>query len=812
MWNTNERRVPGAILLAALLLKLTALPAAGDPTRASAVSRPPARLCWAHLVPWFSVKVYDVNRRDFALGMGLDQWPGLSVPLQEDRVVQCRLAAQAGIDGFAVDLPSHWSTAHWTHVMGTFFAAAEGLSKAGPPFLVAPCLDGHSALGPVAVAKRIEALLAAYGSSPSWLRLDGRWVVWTYDGGTFSPQQWRKVTAILDTGKHPILLVLDLNGWLSRRVTLESGELPPPAARRLEAWARLPAMFYCFRGQSVGTPKWQAVRRLLRSLDPNRAGPWASVDIGTLWPGYWSLKSNYRAEPPGFSWLKRTEEASRDADWLCAVTWNDYAEDTHFEPSLAYGNGRLALLREFIAAWRRGPASFSPASLRVWQPCAVHAGQDFRGEVGAWFPAAAPSAPMEAHACLLGADGADLADPVRVTLSTETGPGLIFGEFRFRAAVLPATSWVRVRVMFRLGRRVFTTTGPPTPVWPCAYDPVLPRRGVLVGIDGPENSMQPPGDVHLGLDIEAVPGRDGSMIDAVRAAWPPGKSAGGPLYLFQNLRLLCFQPGTDTKAVERRFSERIDNGRQPWQVFRAVPEKERWGFFGAFGVTPAGRRTASELLWVPPPPGLRPDCAGVWEFDAGHGDAAEDSGPYGSTGNLKGNPPPQWVAPGRNSPACLRFDGKQSYVALPPGRTPSGSFTVRAWFRNESARDGKHGAGTRCIYTDTGGLIFALDKDNRLYIQMKSAGAGKWAVARSHSAVEVGRWTHGTATYDGRELRIFLDGRLEGATAAPAAGFQSLTTAVGCNPFGRKAAFFRGLIDSVRLDARVIPPSKTPEP
>ncbi len=782
-----------------LLLVLSVVCAALGPGSADSAQPPkpairPAggRILWAHLVPWFSVKVYDVNRRDFALGMGLDHWPGLDVVLRKDREVQCRLAAEAGIDGFAVDLPAGWSSDRWIRTLAPFFKAAETLRNEGRRFLMSPCLDGHSRIGPDKTAERIAALLDAWGDSPCWPRLEGRWIVWTYSGGTFSPEQWRRVTTRLEAKGRPILLVLDLNAWLHNRVTLRNGELPVAAADRIREWAPLPALFYAFRGESMGAPKWRAVRRLLNRLAAERTAPLAGLSVGTVWPGYWSIKYNYRAEPAGFTWLKRTIEASRDCDWVCVVTWNDYGEDTHFEPSLAYGRGRVALLREFAAQWRgaRLPADPQPPVL-VWQPCAVRVGEDLRCEVGAWFRSTTPAAPIRISLALIRSDGSPADVPVTVVLGPTQSAGLTRQEVRFPASVLTPGQWVRIAGDFACGGKSRRAVGPPTPVWPSRYDPVMPRRGAMWG---------PGDDVRLDLRFEAARPDADSPVREIRASWPAAGSERGPLYLMQNLRLVYFQPGAAVEHAARRLAQRISAGRQPWQVFRSIPEKECWGFFGAFGVTPSGQRFASPFIWTPPPAPLRPDCVGFWNFDEGKGETVSDAGPYGSVGRLAGAPMPEWVLPGRAGRACLRFKGG-GYIALPPGRTPRGVFTVQAWVRPDRVAS----PGTRCIYTDTGGFIFVLDKDNRLHLQARTTGPGKWTVARSRSGVPPERWTHVAAVCDGRTLRVYIDGRPEGEATAPAGDFQSMDAAIGCNPFGKKSAFFRGLIDAVRLDARVLP-------
>ena len=763
--------------------------------RATMPATPPKmvpRLAWAHVVPWFSVKHYDVNRRDFALGMGLDQWPGTSVPMQRDHLVQCRVAAEAGVDGFAVDLLSSWSGQHWRDLLQSFYQAAADLGKQGTRFFVAPCLDGHAALGPQETAARLVLLLKAFGERPAWPKRNGRWIVWTYNGGTFSAAQWQQVLDLVERKGFPIFLVLDLNGWLHGHARLRAGSLEPAAIERLEAWSKLPAAFYVFRGEAENSPVWHAVRGVLQHP---RADTRPGIHVGTVWPGYWSITYNYRAEPAGLTWLQRTLTASQASEWLCVVTWNDYGEDTLFEPSLAYGRERLALLREYLAEWHGRPATVKgPAPLVVWHPGAVHAGEELVCEAGTYRRSGTPATVVRVRLWLLDAASHPVGKPLDGVLPAD--PGLVFRRFAFPADLLSSDSgWVRVKAAFTVsdpdhGPKPQTTLGPPVPVWPSWYDPVLPRRGAMFGVgDGVRTDL-----------VVRDEKTDAGVVNGLTASWPPAVGS-GPLYLLQNWRLVGFHPGVGTRTMERDFSKTLSRDRPAWQVFQVVPPHRRWGFYSAFGVAPDGTRHASPFLWEPPPGGMQPDCVGIWHFDEGEGDEIADAGPYGSVGHGKGKTPPQWVRPGHRSPACLEFDGHSSYVALRPGRTPDRTFSVQAWIRLAPPTEKSPATGTRCIYTDTGGFIFAVDEKNRLFLQAHDKDARKWVRACSHTTIRPGQWTHVAGTYGNGALSVYLDGQLEDK-ASGTVRFQSLTTAIGCNPFGKKGGFFRGRIDEVRLDAR----------
>jgi len=125
-----------------------------------------------------------------------------------------------------VDLLVSWSAERWVGTPKAFFAAAEALHAKGRRFSVSPCLDGHAQVRLEKTAARIVKLLGACTDLPAWPRMSGQWLVWTYNGGTLSPAQWRTVVGTVEKEEsRPHLLILDLNAWLIMQDAVKAGKL-----------------------------------------------------------------------------------------------------------------------------------------------------------------------------------------------------------------------------------------------------------------------------------------------------------------------------------------------------------------------------------------------------------------------------------------------------------------------------------------------------------------------------------------------------------------------------------------------------------
>ncbi|MBI3415850.1 MAG: HYR domain-containing protein, partial [Verrucomicrobia bacterium] len=151
-----------------------------------------------------------------------------------------------------------------------------------------------------------------------------------------------------------------------------------------------------------------------------------------------------------------------------------------------------------------------------------------------------------------------------------------------------------------------------------------------------------------------------------------------------------------------------------------------------------------------------PTLVANWKLDDASGLSALDSSGNGNTGSLVNGP--LWSA-GASSGA-LSFDGVNDYVDAGNGASlnPTTAITLVAWVKASST-------------AATGGLIVKDNATTHQYALWLQAG-GKVrlvigaAVLTGTTTVTTGVWHQLAGTYDGTQLKIYLDGALEGTLAA----------------------------------------------
>ena len=75
---------------------------------------------------------------------------------------------------------------------------------------------------------------------------------------------------------------------------------------------------------------------------------------------------------------------------------------------------------------------------------------------------------------------------------------------------------------------------------------------------------------------------------------------------------------------------------------------------------------------------------------------------------------------------------------------------------------------------------------------------GSYAHSYATAILTVGRWTHLALTYDGANLRFYVDGALTGATPTTGSIASSATAlTIGSDPF--YGQYYNGLIDEIRI-------------
>src|ERR1051326_5212345 len=157
----------------------------------------------------------------------------------------------------------------------------------------------------------------------------------------------------------------------------------------------------------------------------------------------------------------------------------------------------------------------------------------------------------------------------------------------------------------------------------------------------------------------------------------------------------------------------------------------------------------------------------VWyQLDEGAGTIATDASGHGDDGLLMGQSPPLWITNGIAGSA-LEFDGSgESFVVAPGHVTISNELTLSVWVRTSPRENGvvldqSDSGGSKSGYS-----LWILGG----YPSLRLTLDGSKIVVTSKSALDDdGEWHHIAAVYDGKRVRVYLDGKLTAKRAAEGA-------------------------------------------
>ena len=180
------------------------------------------------------------------------------------------------------------------------------------------------------------------------------------------------------------------------------------------------------------------------------------------------------------------------------------------------------------------------------------------------------------------------------------------------------------------------------------------------------------------------------------------------------------------------------------------------------------------------------ELVGWWRFDEGSGTVANDSSGNGNDGTFNGDP--QWAVGMLGG--ALEFDGTDDYVEVPDNESLHlwERFTLAAWIyqmeSNSSRIIDKIGAGTA-----NGPHL-----DTHPGTTLRSC-SGTCISTADYTLEE---WHHVAVTFDDGDVRLYVDGSIEGGGSAPSplAG-NSLPLRIGADSDGQ--SLFHGLIDDARV-------------
>ena len=180
-----------------------------------------------------------------------------------------------------------------------------------------------------------------------------------------------------------------------------------------------------------------------------------------------------------------------------------------------------------------------------------------------------------------------------------------------------------------------------------------------------------------------------------------------------------------------------------------------------------------------------------WPFDEGSGKTAEDVTGNGHDGKFAGAP--KWVD-GKFGTA-LEFDGEEDHVVVADDAALAieENITFMAWFSPGDVLT------SRRLMVKNNSIFVIFDFGNKDSIDFLVKPDNTFAESTT-TDWKVGEWYHFAGTFDGKTMKVYVNGKLEGEAAnnVPIA-LSDLELWIGGDDFGRPTDFFPGTIDEVRL-------------
>jgi len=157
-----------------------------------------------------------------------------------------------------------------------------------------------------------------------------------------------------------------------------------------------------------------------------------------------------------------------------------------------------------------------------------------------------------------------------------------------------------------------------------------------------------------------------------------------------------------------------------------------------------------------------------WNFNDGAGLTANDFSVNNNDGTLGASPLPTWVAGHTANPAdkALNFvSGNAPRVSVPASAsfgTITNKFTIATWEYERSSSNYGHIFVTTSDYSNRNWLLQTDNGGDQAYVW--SATVGAWQKPLGWQIPD-GAWHHVALTYDGTNLRSYLDGTLKNTQA-----------------------------------------------
>ena len=187
---------------------------------------------------------------------------------------------------------------------------------------------------------------------------------------------------------------------------------------------------------------------------------------------------------------------------------------------------------------------------------------------------------------------------------------------------------------------------------------------------------------------------------------------------------------------------------------------------------------------------------GYWYFNEGSGLVAQDSSGNGNHGTLNGAV--AWTV--GKSGSALSFNGGSDRVLVPdaPSLDITDQITIAAWIKPKTADTQYIVKKGRIRSTD--GYELSLSSTGKVFVRFNQNSSGDAFKVMSASNYPTGgaTWMHVAATYDGLDIKLYINGVLEAVQPATLfIGANNNALSIGAQDEGSRP--FLGVVDEVHL-------------
>jgi large repetitive protein len=226
-----------------------------------------------------------------------------------------------------------------------------------------------------------------------------------------------------------------------------------------------------------------------------------------------------------------------------------------------------------------------------------------------------------------------------------------------------------------------------------------------------------------------------------------------------------------------------------------------------------GGSTPASFQWTvtpftPGPCGSDSSLVGCWPMEEGSGPIIVDQSGNGHNGTLYGTP--SWV-PGYNGLYALQMNGTTDYALADDsdGLDLTTGLTLAAWIR-----PGKYATQDLIKKATNGGVNgFELsvattktdDSSRKVFFRINQAATGDTYRINATTVYPIdGTWMHVAATFDGANMRLYINGTEESILSAPGLVIETNTLPLGIGAQSDGTRRFQGAVDDARVYNRAL--------